>query len=145
MADTTTTYTNCLRIERTDGEVICLTELDKDLTIDDSELDISGAVQTYLSAAGYTPTNIQQTSDNAVNNGDFEGVLTSIGVSREDMIGGRYDFAKIHIFICDFENSILIKKLGSGHCGEVTLKDGSYVMVYDRNVLMIEIFKEQSE
>ncbi|MCP3899114.1 MAG: DUF2163 domain-containing protein [Desulfobacteraceae bacterium] len=122
-----TTYTNCLRIERTDGYVICLTELDKDLTISDSELDLSGGDQVYLSAAGYTPTNMQQTSDNAVNNADVEGVLSSIGVKREDIIGGRYDFAKLHIFIWDFENATLIKKLGSGHWGEVTLKDGSYV------------------
>jgi len=122
-----TTYTNCLRIERTDKTVVCLTELDKDLEIDDSVLGISGDVQTYLSAAGYTPTNMQQTSDNAVNNADVEGVLTSIGVNREDIIGGRYDFAKLHVFIWDFTNNNLIKKLGSGHWGEVTLKDGSYV------------------
>ena len=124
-----TTYTNCLRIERTDGFVICLTELDKDLYINDQELEGTwgNIVQTYLSAAGYTPTNMQSTSDNAVNNADVEGVLTSIGVNREDIIGGRYDFAKLHIFIYDWENNVLIKRLGSGHWGEVTIKDGSYV------------------
>ena len=126
MADTTT-YTNCFRIARTDGFVICLTELDKDIIIDDTELGFPAEEQTYLSAAGYTPTNMQSTSDNAVNNADVEGVLSAIGVQRQDIIGGKYDFAKIHMFIWDWENSILIKKLGSGHWGEVTIKDGSYV------------------
>lgn len=123
-----TTYTSCLRIERTDGYVICLTELDKDLNIPDSGIDIStGDTQIYLSAAGYTPTNMQSTSDNAVNNADVEGVLSSIGVQREDIIGGRYDFAKLHIFLWDWKNNTLVKKLGSGHWGEATIKDGSYV------------------
>jgi len=126
MPDTTTSYTNCLRIERTDGIIICLTELDKDLEIDDSAIGLAGSTHTYLSAAGYTPTNVQQTSDNAVNNADVEGVLTSIGVQREDIIGGRYDFAKLHIFIWDFKYNTVVKRLGSGHWGEVTLKDGSY-------------------
>lgn len=123
-------YTNCLRIERTDGYVICLTELDKDLIISDSSIGLSGGDQTYLSAAGYTPTNMQQTSDNAVNNADVEGVLTSIGVKREDIIGGRYDFARLYIFIWDWKNNTFIKHLGTGHWGEVTIKDGSYVAEY---------------
>jgi len=122
-----TTYTSCLRIERTDGFVICLTELDKDLIINDNVLGLPAVNQDYISAAGYTPTNMQSTSDNAVNNADVEGVLTSIGVQREDIIGGRYDFAKLHIFIWDWKNNVLIKKLGSGHWGETTIKDGSYV------------------
>lgn len=126
MADTTT-YTNCLRIERTDGYVICLTELDKDLVINDGALGLGSESQTYLSAAGYTPTNMQSTSDNSVNNADVEGVLSTIGVQREDIIGGRYDFAKLHIFIYDYTGNTVVKKLGSGHWGEVTIKDGSYV------------------
>ena len=128
MADTTY-YTNCFRIERTDGYIICLTELDKDLYIDDQQLEPTwdNIVQTYLSAAGYTPTNMQSTSDNAVNNADVEGVLSAIGVQREDIIGGRYDFARIHMFLWDWKNNTLVKKLGSGHWGEVTIKDGSYV------------------
>lgn len=124
----TTYYTSCLRIERTDGFVICLTELDKDLSILDSDIDIAGGeIQEYLSAAGYTPTNMQSTSDNAVNNADVEGVLSSVGVQREDIIGGRYDFARLHVFLWDWKNDVLVKKLGTGHWGEVTIKDGSYV------------------
>lgn len=122
-----TTYTSCLRIQRTDGFVICITDLDKDLEINDALLGIGSDDQTYLSPAGYTPTNIQTTSDNAVNNGDIEGVLTSFGVQREDIIGGRYDFAKLHVFLYDYTAKSVYKLLGSGHWGEATIKDGSYV------------------
>jgi len=122
-----TNYTNCIRIERTDGVVLCITELDKDLEINDSVLGFISADQTYLSAAGYTPTNMQSTSDNAVNNADIEGVLSAAGAQREDIIGGRYDFAKLHIFLWDYVNNVLIKKLGSGHWGESTLNNGSYI------------------
>lgn len=127
MIDTTTSYASCIRIERTDGVVLCLTELDKDITINDGAIGLSGGDQVYLSAAGYTPTNLQSTSDNAVNNADIEGILSAVGVQREDLIGGRYDFAKLHIFLYDWQNNLVVKKLGSGHWGEATIKDGNYV------------------
>jgi uncharacterized phage protein (TIGR02218 family) len=126
----TTTYTNCLRIKRTDGTIVCLTELDKDLTINDTALGLSDGSHTYLSAAGYTPTDLQSTSDNSVNNADVEGVLSSIGVDRDDIIAGLYDFARLHIFMWNYETNSLVKKLGTGHWGEVTIKDGSYVAEY---------------
>lgn len=123
----TTTYTNCLRIERTDGFIICLTDLDKDIIVNDVLLGLGSDNQTYIASAGYTPTNMQSTSDNAVNNIDIEGILSSVGVQREDIIGGRYDFAKLHIFILDYISGEVIKRLSSGHWGEATIKDNSYV------------------
>jgi len=122
-----TSYTSCLRIERTDGFVLCITDLDRSLVINDSILGLGVDDQTYLAPAGYTPTNMQSTSDNSVNNADIEGVLTAVGVDRNDIIGGRYDFAKLNVFIYDYENLLLVKKLGSGHWGESTVKDNSYV------------------
>ena len=125
MADSTF-YTSCIRIERTDGVILCLTDLDQDLLIDDTDIDLVGSVQIYISAAGYTPTNVQTTSNNSVNNADVEGILSAVGVQREDIIGGLYDFARLHVFLWDWKNSILIKKLGTGHWGEATIKDGEY-------------------
>ena len=210
-----TTYTNCLKIVRKDGVVLRITELDKDLIVDEAQLgfddienreviltdtvtnvrhtdywfdqpsldssdfdytgyyleftdgdnigvlklitshsgisihvgyntasnlpyDISNGdgfkiynfKETYISAAGYTATNMQSTSDNAVNNADVEGVLTAAGVNRADIIGGRYDFAKLYIFIYNYETDTLIKKLGTGNWGECTLQNGSYVAEY---------------
>lgn len=122
-----TTYCNCIRIKTTKGGIYCLTELDQSVDIDDALLDLTDGVHTYLSAAGYTPTNMQQTSDNAVNNADIEGVLASVGVQREQIIAGEFDFARIHIFIYDYVAGTVIKKLGTGHWGESTIKDGSYV------------------
>ncbi len=128
-SDTVNYYTSCLRIERVDGYVICLTELDKDLYINDNLLisTWTSNIRQYISAAGYIPTDMQQTADNAVNNADVEGILTTVGVQREDIIGGRYDYAKLHMFIWDWKNNLIVKKLGSGRWGEVTIKDGSYV------------------
>lgn len=128
-----TTYTSCVRIERTDGYVLGLTQLDRDVIVDDSALGLTANEVTYLSAAGYTPTNLEATSDNSVNNADLEGVLTSVGVDRNDIIKGKYDFAKIHFFLWDYTKSPtlgLIKKLGAGHWGESTLKGGRYVAEY---------------
>lgn len=126
----TTTYTSCVRIERTDGFVLGITQLDKDITVNDSELGLPSQDITYLSAVGYTPTNLESTADNSVNNADLEGILTEVGVSRVDIIAGKYDFAKIFFFLWDYENDVMIKKLGSGHWGESSLKGGRYVAEY---------------
>lgn len=126
MPDTVTYNTTCLRIERTDGVILGITELDIDIVIADSLLGLTGGTRTYSSVAGFTPSNVQSTSDNAVNNADIEGMLTSVGVARDDIVGGRYDFALLHVFIWDWKNNLLVKKLASGHWGEATLKDGRY-------------------
>lgn len=118
MASTITTYTTCVKITRTDAVVLGITELDQDL-------NVSGV--DYISAAGYTPTDLDNTSDLSVNNADLEGLLTSVGVEREDIVAGLYDYAAIEFFLYDFVNLVVIKQLGSGTWGESTLTDGKYV------------------
>lgn len=110
-------WAHCLKIVRQDGVTIGLTELDKDIVFESV---------TYLSAAGYTGTETQTTADLSVNNADVEGVLTAIGVDRDDIVAGLYDKASLSVFIYDWENETKVRDLAAGSWGETALIDGRY-------------------
>jgi uncharacterized phage protein (TIGR02218 family) len=112
------TWTTCLKITRTDGQVIGLTELDKDLTINS---------KTYTSASGYTPSNYSSTSTLSTNYADIEGLLGLAGVSRNQIRAGLFDFADIELFIYDYVAQEIVKSLAIGNWGEATLFDNRYV------------------
>ena len=114
-------YTTCVKITRVDGTILGITELDKNLNI--SGID-------YIASAGYTPTEFDSTADLSVNNADLEGLLTNVGVSREDIVAGLYDYAGIEFFLFDYESYTKIRDLGKGKWGESTLVDGKYVTEY---------------
>lgn len=118
MIDTATAWTTCLKITRTDGAMLGLTELDRPIVIDGVE---------YRSAAGYTPTTYSSGDGLAVDNADVEGLLDVAGVAREDIRAGLYDLAEIELFVWDWETSTRVKLLASGHWGECTLYQGRYV------------------
>lgn len=109
--------TYCIKITRQDGVVLGITELDKDIVFDSV---------TYLSAAGYTGTETQSTSDLSVNNADVEGVLTAVGVQRDDIVAGLYDKADILVFIYDWESDTKVRDLAAGSWGEAQLVNNAY-------------------
>jgi uncharacterized phage protein (TIGR02218 family) len=114
-----TTLARCLRIERHDRKIIALTEHDVDLMI--------GGVN-YQSVVGYVPTAISTQDKGAINSVDIEGILSTAGVSREDIAAGLFNHAKIFIFEVNYENlSQGILPLISGFWGECQLHDNHYV------------------
>ena len=112
------TWTTCLRITRTDGQVIGLTELDRDLVVNS---------KTYISASGYTPSNYSSTSTMSTNYADIEGLLGLAGVTRNQIRAGLYDFAEVELFVYDYVDGQIVKSLAIGNWGEATLFDNRYV------------------
>jgi len=119
--DLLTTYTKCLKLTRTDGEVIGMTELDKDITF---------GGQVYSAGISYTSTALDYTADLSVNNADVSGFLTLTGLERADLVAGLYDHAKMEFFVYDYVAETKIKDLGLGNIGEVALSDESYTAEY---------------
>ena len=118
-----TTLTRCLRIERTNGKIVALTEHDHNLTIDDI---------TYQSAVGYTPSAISMQQEGAVNTVDIEGILSVAGVTRADIAAGLFDQARIFVFEVNYEEvSQGILPLISGFWGECQLHDHHYVTEFN--------------
>ena len=126
MQETNTSWTTLLKITRTDGFTIGLTELDEDITTC-VDPEIPGSGLTFYAANGFTPTNYSKTSSLSVDNADVEGLLDVAGVDRDDIRKGLYDNALIQLFIYDWKAQEIVKMIASGYWGECTLYEGRFV------------------
>jgi uncharacterized phage protein (TIGR02218 family) len=115
LANEVTTLATCWKITRQDGVVLGFTDYHEDLVI--------GGVN-YESQSGLVrATAVSGTSDLGVQNADIETVLDSTTIDREDLQAGRYDYADVRIFMCNYQdpNAWQIKLL-RGRLGEVSMQ-----------------------
>lgn len=105
-------YTGCLRIERADGQVLTMTELDRDIVYN---------AETYVAAASFTSSVLEGKADLSVTNAEFEFPITITGLSRADLTSGRFDAADARIFVFDWLNNTKVRDLGVGTLGEVSM------------------------
>lgn len=112
------TWTTCIKIRKTDGSSIGLTDLDTDINIDGLN---------YITASGYNASTYSTNSSLSVNYADVEGLLGVAGITREQIRAGVFDFAEIELFIYDYEDKVLVKKLATGNWGESKLVDNRYM------------------
>lgn len=112
------TITRCVKIERQDGVVLGLTELDRPLVFENIY---------YHSAAGYTSTAVQTSSQLAVGTVEIEGILSVIGVTAAQIAEGVFDHARIEIFEVNYEDFSQGKlSLLHGYWGETRVQGGRY-------------------
>lgn len=116
-----TTRCTCVKITRTDGEVFAITDLDQDVEVDSV---------VFKSVAGYTPSQISQSTDLSVGNADLEGLIGVLGIDRDVLRLGLFDHARIDMYLVDYSTASVIVQLGSGTWGETTLKNGRYTAEY---------------
>lgn len=118
---TVRTWAQCMRIERTDGEVLAMTELDADVAYDGV---------TYQASVSYTPTTIDGTATLSVNNAETGGFLSVTGINKADIVAGLYDGATVYFLIVDYSDNSLVRHLGKGYLGEAEIKENSYSIEY---------------
>lgn len=118
---TVRTWAQCLRVERLDGEVIALADLDQDITYDSI---------TYKANPSFVPTVTETTANLSVNNAETGGFLSLTGIPRTDLQAGLFDGARMVFLILDYSDSSLVKILGSGYLGESKIVDDSYEIEY---------------
>lgn len=110
-AQETTTLCTCWKAVLRDGTIITVTDHDKDLTI--------GGL-TYLSAGGYSATDIKTNSAFAPDNLEVQGFLVSPSITEEDVYSGRWDYAEVVIFEANWaDTSMATRILRTGTLGEV--------------------------
>lgn len=113
------------KIIRTDGFTQGFTNYDQSLTID-------GVI--YKAATGFSATAFSQDNTLAVRNLDMESVLSSDGITEADLAGGKYDYARVDVFLCRWDSPpsslslnppehILIVR---GIIGEISMSDRRY-------------------
>lgn len=88
-----TTLCWCWRITRTDGVILGFTNLDSNLVIDGV---------TYIAATGFTPSALATDNTMAVNNLEISSVLNDASIKAADLIGGRFDYARVDIFLVNY-------------------------------------------
>lgn len=87
--------TVCLltRIETKDGTVFGFTDLDEDIVYDDGD----GAV-TYSAQNGFTPSRMQSSADTSVDNSELEGLVSSTGITMQQIRAGLFDGATVTVY-----------------------------------------------
>mgnify|MGYP003640127130 CR=1 FL=1 len=116
--DQSSTICTLIKITRTDGVVLGLTDLD---------IDVVYAGQTYISASGYTPTDYESSSDLSVSNADISGLFDAANISKDEVAAGLFDHAELQISLHNWDANTPIRSLARGWWGEVKLFQAKYV------------------
>lgn len=107
-----TALCTCWQITRRDGTSFYFTDHDQDLVI-------SG--NTYLSAIGYDRTALSADAALGIDNLEVTGLFDSDTLTNDDMRGGRFDFAEVHIFQVNWDDLTQgIMRLRRGYLGELS-------------------------
>ncbi|HET9511630.1 MAG TPA: DUF2163 domain-containing protein [Sphingomonas sp.] len=112
-----TTLALCWWIARRDGVAIGLTAHDRDLTIDGN---------VYRAAPGMTPSAIRRRDPGQADTMDVTGALASGAITEADLLGGRWDGARIAIFAVDWTDTDNRVALGEGTLGAIETADGGF-------------------
>lgn len=108
----------CYTLELVDGTVLGFTDHPEDLNIDNI---------TYKTNAGFESSAIESTASLSVDNLEVSGFLNSHSIRRRDILLGRYDYAKVDIFVVDYTKTSSGKiNLKSGYFGEIILSDNQF-------------------
>lgn len=123
LAKSVTALVYCVKITRTDGDVIGFTMHDADIVVDNV---------LYYAANSAAPSTISSASRMSVDNLDLQGllakgVLSSDKITDVDLRNGKYDDARVDVYIVDWTNpgagSIHMKR---GWIGTVKIESGQY-------------------
>lgn len=125
LAGSVTTLSSCWILTLRNGTVLRFTDHDKDITIAAGGSPSAQEAGTYLSAVGYTSSNIQSASDGSVDNLEVNSILDDSTITEEDLQGGIYDGAEVRIFLVNWASpSSGIIALKRGYLGEVSIEEG---------------------
>jgi uncharacterized phage protein (TIGR02218 family) len=105
---------SCWKITRRDGQVFGYTDHQTDIG------PIDGLF--YEAAVGYSATDIESSSDLAVDNLNVQGIINSASITEADLMAGKWDRARFELFEVIYTNlSAGIRPLREGHLGEVVM------------------------
>ncbi|MEO0983268.1 MAG: DUF2163 domain-containing protein [Pseudomonadota bacterium] len=112
-----TTLATCWRIERRDGVVLGFTDHDRALSFDGVD---------YAPEAGANGAALATSADLSVDNSDIEGVLDDAALSAGDLAAGRYDGARVEIFLVNWADTGQRALLKTAIIGETTRKGDAF-------------------
>ena len=106
------------RLERRDGVTLGFTSHDRDI-------ELNGIV--YAASPGMIPTSIVETIGLETGGLDVRGALASDAITEADILAGRWDGARLEIFLFDWQQTEVDRRvLASGDFGSITLTAGEF-------------------
>ncbi len=119
LATGATTLCSCWRISRRDGVVLGFTDHDENLTF-------GGTL--FRAGTGFEGTEIETRFGLAATGSELHGALSDESISENDLVSGKYDAARVELFLVDWsniENRILQR---SGDIGEVRREGAAFAV-----------------
>lgn len=89
-----TTLAYCWKLTRLDGVILGFTSHDRSLVIE-------GVV--YKAATGAVPTAVSSDLALSANNLEVRSIFDDEGILAKDLVGGRYDYARVLMFLVDYQ------------------------------------------
>lgn len=118
LAQDVTSLATCWRLTRRDGVMVALTSHDRDIVVDGI---------TYRADGGLSATAVRETGDLAIDNMEIEGVLASTDLPALDLADGRFDGARVEVFLVNWQMPDGGKlTIQNGTLGRITQKDGVF-------------------
>lgn len=106
------------RLERRDGVTLGFTSHDRDIELD-------GLL--HRASPGMEPSSILESIGLDTDGLDVQGAIDSSALSETDLIAGRWDNAKMHIYLFDWTQPSAGKRvLATGELGEVSFSDTKF-------------------
>jgi uncharacterized phage protein (TIGR02218 family) len=112
-----TTLCNAWRVVRRDGVVLGFTDHDRDL-------DFDGL--TYLAASGFEASETEDGNGLSAEGGDVSGGFSADAITAEDLSAGRYDGAKVEVFLVNWQATGQGLLLRTAELGEVRREGGLF-------------------
>jgi uncharacterized phage protein (TIGR02218 family) len=112
-----TTTCHCWRVTRRDGVVIGFTDHDRDLAFNDT---------TFLAASGFAASETEQAAGLGAEAGEVAGGFSSAAIDEADLAAGRYDGARVELFLVNWALPDQHMRLSVREIGDVVRAGGQF-------------------
>ncbi len=112
-----TTTCHCWRVTRRDGPVLGFTDHDHDLAFDDT---------VFQAATGFAASEAVGMSGLAASADEVSGGFSSAAISEEDLAAGRFDGARVELFLVNWAAPDENQLLNMREIGEVVRAGGQF-------------------
>lgn len=106
-----TTLCHAWRVTRIDGRVLGFTDHDHPLSFDGT---------SFLPESGFLPSAVRSELGLNIDDGEVAGAFSTDAVSEKDLSDGRYDGAKVEVFLVNWNAPDTALKLRTQEIGEVS-------------------------
>ena len=117
LAGDATTLCHAWRVTRRDGTVLGFTDHDRDLAFGGTG---------FLAASGFEASDWESAAGLSVAAGEVAGALSSEAIAEADVAAGKYDGARVEIFLVNWADTDQRMRLRIAEIGEVTRSEGLF-------------------